>query len=604
MGLPVSFLGAFLFMPMGFLDVTINLASLFAFILVLGIVVDDAIVVGESVHAEIEKKGQSLDNVVRGVKRVAIPATFGVLTTVAAFLPQTLATGPAAAFSKAIGGVIILCLLFSLVESKLILPAHLAAMKDKPSNPKNPFHRLREILDGGLRNFIDNLYRPFIERCIHYRYTVIVAFLTVLLVAAGLFAGGLVKFVANPKIPHDFPQVRIEMNLSSSETATLETAQKVEALILEVDKQIEAKYGQKMVRDLSVSLRGRTNAQIMAILVEPNLRPIDTFALSAMWREQMPALPGVKTLNIEDSIMNGGRDDGDISFRLEGKNKDQLKEVANKLKEKLNSMTGVGDVNDSMQSATDEVQLELKPLAYSMGLTLSDVASQVNFSYYGLEAQRILREGEEIKVMIRYPKESRNSISDIQDVRIITPAGAEVPLAEVAKINLVDGVSRIRRENAKRTVNVWASVDTNQAEPFKIAEEIRDEYLPSLLKNYPGVQSSVAGRIQEEMDSVAEQIRDFALSMMIIFALLAIPLRSYSQPILIMSVIPFGVVGAVFGHIVMGMTMSSLSFFGIIAVAGVVVNDSLVMVDFVNKAREEGIAIKQAVVEAGCKRFR
>ncbi len=604
MGLPVSFLGAFLFMPMGFLDVTINLASLFAFILVLGIVVDDAIVVGESVHAEIEKKGHSLDNVVRGVKRVAIPATFGVLTTVAAFLPQTLATGPAAAFSKAIGGVIILCLIFSLVESKLILPAHLAAMKDKPSNPKNPFHRLREILDGGLKNFIENLYRPFIERCIHYRYTVIVGFLTVLIVAAGMFEGGLVKFVANPKIPHDFPQVRIEMNLSSSETATLETAQKVEALILEVDKQIEAKYGQKMVRDLSVSLRGRTNAQIMAILVEPDLRPIDTFALSAMWREQMPPLPGVKTLNIEDSIMNGGRDDGDISFRLEGKNKDELKEVANQLRAKLNSMAGVGDVNDSMQSATDEVQLELKPLAYSMGLTLADVASQVNFSYYGLEAQRILREGEEIKVMIRYPKESRNSISDIQNVRIITPSGAEVPLVEVAKINLVDGVSRIRRENAKRTINVWAAVDTNQAEPFKIAEEIRDEYLPSLLKNYPGVQSNVAGRIQEEMDSVAEQIRDFALSMMIIFALLAIPLRSYSQPILIMSVIPFGVVGAVFGHVVMGMTMSSLSFFGIIAVAGVVVNDSLVMVDFVNKAREEGIALKQAVVEAGCKRFR
>jgi multidrug efflux pump subunit AcrB len=249
-----------------------------------------------------------------------------------------------------------------------------------------------------------------------------------------------------------------------------------------------------------------------------------------------------------------------------------------------------------MQSATDEVQLELKPLAYSMGLTLADVASQVNFSYYGLEAQRILRDGEEIKVMIRYPKESRNSISDIQNVRIITPAGAEVPLVEVAKINLVDGVSRIRRENAKRTINVWAAVDTNQAEPFKIAEEIRDEYLPSLLKNYPGVQSSVAGRIQEEMDSVAEQIRDFALSMMIIFALLAIPLRSYSQPILIMSVIPFGVVGAVFGHVVMGMTMSSLSFFGIIAVAGVVVNDSLVMVDFVNKAREEGIALKQAYI--------
>ena len=226
-----------------------------------------------------------------------------------------------------------------------------------------------------------------------------------------------------------------------------------------------------MIRDLSVSLRGRTSARIMAILVEPDLRPIDTFQLSAMWREQMPPLPGVKTLNIEDSIMNGGRDDGDVSFRLEGKDINKLKEVAAKLKEKLNSMQGVGDVNDSLQSATDEVQLELKPLAYSLGLTLSDVASQVSFSYYGLEAQRILRDGEEIKVMIRYPRESRNAVSDITDARIITPTGVEVPLAEVAKVNIVDGVNRIRRENAKRTVNVWAAVNTDQAEPFALQKK-------------------------------------------------------------------------------------------------------------------------------------
>ena len=604
MGLPVSFLGAFLFMPIGFLDVTINLASLFAFILVLGIVVDDAIVVGESASAEIEKHGHTLDNVVRGVKRVAMPATFGVLTTIAAFLPQTLATGPGAAFSKAIGGVIILCLIFSLIESKLILPAHIAAMKDRKPNPKNPLHRARRVMDSGLKSFVDNYYTPFVGRCIHYRYTVIIGFMSLLIVSAGMFAGGLVKFVPNPKIPHDFPRIDIEMNLASSEQATLETAKKVEQLILSVDNQLKEQYGKPMIRDLSVSLRGRTQANIMAILVEPDLRPIDTFALSALWREQMPNLPGVKTLTIQDSIMNGGRDDGDISFKLEGKNAQVLKEVAGKLKIKLQSMEGVGDVNDSMQSATDEVQLDLKPLAYSMGLTLADVASQVSFSYYGLEAQRILREGEEIKVMIRYPEDERNSISDIDSVRIITPTGAEVPLSEVANISLVDGVNRIRRENSKRTVNVWAAVNTDQVEPFAIAQQIRDEYLPSLLKNYPGVQSNVAGRIQEEMDSADEQLRDFALSMIIIFALLAIPLRSYSQPLIIMSVIPFGVVGAMFGHMVLGMTMSSLSMFGIIAVAGVVVNDSLVMVDFVNKARAEGVAIKQAVMQAGARRFR
>ena len=500
--------------------------------------------------------------------------------------------------------MIILCLIFSLIESKLILPAHIAAMKDRKPNPKNPLHRARKVMDNGLKSFVDNYYTPFVGRCIHYRYTVIVGFMCLLIVSAGMFAGGLVKFVPNPKIPHDFPRIDIEMNLASSEQATLETAKKVEQLILSVDNQLKEQYGKPMIRDLSVSLRGRTQANIMAILVEPDLRPIDTFALSALWREQMPNLPGVKTLTIQDSIMNGGRDDGDVSFKLEGKNAQVLKEVAGKLKTKLQSMEGVGDVNDSMQSATDEVQLDLKPLAYSMGLTLADVASQVSFSYYGLEAQRILREGEEIKVMIRYPEDERNSISDIDSVRIITPTGAEVPLSEVANISLVDGVNRIRRENSKRTVNVWAAVNTDQVEPFAIAQQIRDEYLPSLLKNYPGVQSNVAGRIQEEMDSADEQLRDFALSMIIIFALLAIPLRSYSQPLIIMSVIPFGVVGAMFGHMVLGMTMSSLSMFGIIAVAGVVVNDSLVMVDFVNKARAEGVAIKEAVMQAGARRFR
>ncbi|MEJ2912781.1 efflux RND transporter permease subunit [Pseudoalteromonas sp. C12FD-1] len=604
MGLPVSFLGAFLFMPIGFLDITINMVSLFAFIIVLGIVVDDAIVVGESASAEIEKHGHSLDNVIRGVKRVAMPATFGVLTTIAAFLPQAMASGPGAAFSKAIGVVIILCLIFSLIESKLILPAHIAAMNPRKPNPKNPLHKLRNIVDNGLKHFVQNYYTPFIGHCIHYRYTVIIGFLCILIVSAGMFAGGLVKFVPNPKIPHDFPRITLEMNLASSEQATLETARKIEDVLLKVDKELEEQYGQSMIRDLSVSLRGRTEANIMAILVEPHLRPIDTFELSTLWREQMPPLPGVKTLNIQDNIFSGGRDDGDVSFRLQGKNADELKEVAGKLKAKLQSMEGVGDVNDSLQSATDEVQLDLKPLAYSMGLTLADVASQVSFSYYGLEAQRILREGEEIKVMIRYPESERNSISNIQNARIITPTGAEVPLSEVAEVKLVDGVNRIRRENSNRTVNVWAAVNTDQVEPFAIAQEIRDTYLPSLLKSYPGVKSNVAGRVQEEMDSADEQLRDFAISLMIIFALLAIPLRSYSQPLIIMSVIPFGVVGAMFGHVILGMTMSGLSMFGIIAVAGIVVNDSLVMVDFVNKARAEGMAIKQAVMQAGAKRFR
>ncbi len=604
MGLPVSFLGALLLMPLGIFDITINVASLFAFILVLGIVVDDAIVIGESAHAEVEEHGHSMENVIRGVKRVAMPATFGVLTTIAAFLPMLIDDGPGRAFSLSIGGVIILCLIFSLVESKLILPAHLAKMKMKPHNPKNPLHNLRDKIDSGLKYFVQNIYRPAITKAIHYRYTVFIGFISILMISGGMFAGGLVKFVSTPKIPHDFANVNIDMTLSSSEAATLSAAQQMEALIIKVDKQVKAEYGQKMVQDISVRLQGRTSARIMARLVDPELRPIDTFQLADMWREQMPPMAGVKSLLIRDSIFGGGRDDGDISFRLEGKDIKELRAAATQLKQKLGTIKGIGDVNDSMQTSTEEVRLDLKPVAHSLGLTLANVASQVNFGFYGLEAQRILRDGDEIKVMIRYPEAERNSIGQIQDVRITTPAGGEVLLSEVAEISLVEGVNSIRRENALRTINVWASVDTEQAEPMKISKDIKENYLPNLLKSHPGVSTQLAGKIQEEMDGIAKQIRNFVISLMMIYALLAIPLKSYTQPLIIISVIPFGIVGALYGHLFLGMTMSSLSFFGIIAAAGVVVNDSLVMVDFINKAREQGVSIKDAVVNAGCRRFR
>ena len=614
MGLPIAFLGTMLMLPASFVGVTINVISLFGFILVLGIVVDDAIVIGESIHNEIEEKGQSVDNVIRGAKRVAMPATFGVLTTVAAFVPMVISTGPGSQESHAIGFVVIFCLLFSLVESKLILPAHLAKMKveEEPadSGPKhrrprrNPFYVLRQSIDNGLKHVIEHFYRPFLTRALHYRWGVFAGFSAVLLISAGLFASGMVRFIPQPKIPHDFPEVRIEMTVSSSEQATLAAAQAVAQMMLDVDKQIERELGQGMIDDMQVDLRNRTNANVMVKLVDPDLRRMDTFALSDRWREAMPDMPGVKTLTIRDNLFGGGRDDGDISFRLEGSDPDQLKAAATELKAKLQTLKGVGDVNDSMQSTTDEVQLALKPLAYSLGLTLADVASQVSFGFYGLEAQRILRDGEEIKVMIRYPEEERNAISQVQNVLIKTPDGTEVPLSEVAEIQVVDGVSRIRRENSKRTLSVWASIDQDQAEPMEITREISKNYLPKMLESYPKVNSYVSGRIRETMEAQQEQMINFIISLLFIYALLAIPLKSYLQPFIIMSVIPFGIIGAMFGHIVLGMDMSGLSMFGIIAAAGVVVNDSLVMVDYVNQSRKQGVAIKEAVVMAGCRRFR
>ncbi|MCO4800266.1 MAG: efflux RND transporter permease subunit [Colwelliaceae bacterium] len=604
MGLPVCFLGTLLLMPMEFIDVTINVISLFAFILVLGIVVDDAIVMGESAHDEIEESGHSTESVIRGVQRVAMPATFGVLTTIAVFVPFLFGEGPSSAFGKAIGSVVVLCLIFSLIESKLILPAHLVKMKIKEFNPKNPLDRLRAWIDSKLKTFIETKYRPALAVCIEYRYAVLMFFISLMLISAGLFGGGFVRFIGQPKIPHDFPQVNVEMNVDASEKSTLKTLLNIERIIYQIDEKIEAEHGSSMISDMQVDLRSRTRGRVMVKLVIPKLRPINTFELAELWRAAIPKYPGMKSLTINDNLFGGGRDDGDIAFRLESQSDEQLLAAAKVLKEKLNSLKGVGDVNDSRQTSAKEVQLELKPLAYSLGLTLSNVASQVSYSFYGLEAQRILRDTEEVKVMVRYPLEQRSSVGHVDDVMIQAPNGAELPLSELAVISLTDGVTRIRRENGNRTINVWASVDAEQVEPFEVAKDIRDNFIPQLLRQFPQVQSEVSGRIQEEMESADSQLRDFVISLLVIFSLLAIPLKSYSQAVMIMVVIPFGVIGAVMGHFILGMDLSALSVMGILAASGVVVNDSLVMVDYVNNARKSGVPLKDAVMFAGTKRFR
>ncbi len=429
-------------------------------------------------------------------------------------------------------------------------------------------------------------------------------FVGIMLISAGLFTGGQIRFVGQPKVPHDFPRITVEMNVDAAEKSTLNTVLAIQNILFRIDNDIETKHGHGMISDMQVDLQSRTQAQVMVKLVEPERRAMDTFELADMWRNAIPQFPGVKSLTISDDLFGGGRDDGDIAFRLESQDDAQLLLAAKDLKAKLNTLKGVGDVNDSRQTSAKEVQFELKPLAYSMGLTLAEIASQVGYSFYGLEAQRILRDSEEVKVMVRYPQVERSSVGDVDDVMIKAPNGAELPLSELAVINLTDGVTRIRRENGNRTINVWASVDAEQVEPFKVANDIRDNYIPQLLRQYPLVKSEVTGSIQEEMESINDQLRDFAISLMVIFSLLAIPLRSYSQATMIMIVIPFGIIGSVLGHLIMGMDLNALSIMGILAAAGVVVNDSLVMVDYVNSARKRGETLRGAVIHAGTKRFR
>ncbi|RUO55363.1 efflux RND transporter permease subunit [Pseudidiomarina homiensis] len=603
-GIPICFLGTIALMPLPMFDISINMISLFGFILVLGIVVDDAIVIGESAYSEIEKYGKSTDNVVRGAKKVAIPATFGVLTTMVAFIPMLMVDGGMGAIWESIAWVVILCLAFSLVESKLILPAHIAAMKfSKGGGEKlNAFQRGRNKISDSLRVFVERYYRPFLAKCLHYRYTTLASFIGMFILMIGLISGGVVRWVFFPNIPSDFIQTSVEMQPGSSEDATIRALQTIEDALMRVNEQIKEEEGEGVVRHTNVWLQGTTNGMIMSELQKGEDREIDGFGIINRWRQETPEIAGVKAINFQGSIGGGGG--FDVEFQLAGDDLEQLSAAANDLKEVFGQFDGVYDIEDTFGAGNDEIILETKPLATAMGITLSDLANQVRYAFYGAEAQRIQRGDEEVRVMVRYPINERQSVGNLEDMKLRTSDGALIPFTELADIRFAKGYNTITRIDRERSVRVRARVDKERVEPFEVVRQVREQHIQPILDNYPSVSFQLEGASQDEAEATNSLAIGFVLALFAIFALMAIPLKSYSQPLIIMSVIPFGMIGAVIGHWIIGMPISILSLFGIIALAGVVVNDSLVMVDYVNQARRDGVKLRQAVQDAGSARFR
>ena len=597
-GLPVCFLGAVMMMPI--FGVTINILSLFAFIMVLGIVVDDAIVIGEASYTEIEAKGGGVENVVRGAKRVATPATFGVLTTIAVFAPFTMASGPQGQFFYNIAMVCILCLVFSLIESKLILPAHIAHTKFSEVRKDS----WRAKFNKAFKNFVNVKYRGFVSFCTEWRWTVLTTFVALLMISIGLFQANYVRFVFMPKVSHDFPSISIEMNETVSDTRTINALKTIEQVITDVDREIEAEYGQKMVKDMLSFNQGRTEARIVVPLVDEELRPFDAFELSRRWRAAIPEIPGVKSFSIRDDVNDNG-DGDDFGYLLFGGDIEVLNAAGREFISMLQQEEGLFDVSSTIDPASKEIQLELLPVAYDLGLSLADVARQVGNSFYGGEAQRVIRDGgEEVKVMVRYPKLTRERMAELKYTVITTPQGREVMLGDVASLTEEPGISYIRREGGFRSVYVWGAIDSQLVEPNEVVKTIEDKLLPQLKEKFPSVKTELGGSIEEEQAQQNEQMMFFLAGMMMVYVLLAVPLKSYAQPLIIMSVIPFSITGAIWGHFFMGLDMSMMSTYGLVAAAGVVINDSLVMTDYVNQKRKEGFSIKDAVIEAGCARFR
>jgi multidrug efflux pump subunit AcrB len=604
-GLPIAFMGAFFLMPT--VDVTVNMLSLFGFILVLGIVVDDAIVIGESAYTNIREKGHSVDHVVEGVLKVAVPATFGVLTTIAAFLPILMVTGISGQFFSAIGWVAILCLIFSLVESKLILPAHLAHMKIKhyEKDTHNVFVRFQRFFSEGLHHFVDDRYAPMLKKALQHRYLTLSIFISMLILSIGLLAGGILRFVFFPDITADFLQVNLEMNEGTPSSQTHEALRIVQAGLWEVDRQVSEEQGLEsgaVVTSALAFARNDTSGQIITELVKENEDVITGPEVLRRWRAEVGEIPGVKTLGFEGATGPGGGPS--ISLQLIGTNIEQVGRAAKELETRIRQYEGVYDIRNSYERGTPEIKLNIKPEAEALGLTLSDLARQVRAGFYGEEVQRVQRGQDEVKVMVRFPRDERDSVGYLDNMRIRTPDGGRVPFHAVAEVEMSESPTRIRRFDRERAAQVSAEVDKQNYEPGKITADIIEKELPEVLAQFPGVRHRLSGESQAASEVQHDLIKGALFAVFLIYALMAIPLRSYSQPLIIMSVIPFGTIGALVGHWILGIQVSMMSFFGIIALAGVVVNDSLILVDFVNRERRLGIPLLQAVTDAASKRFR
>ncbi|KAF7767735.1 hypothetical protein PCIT_a3822 [Pseudoalteromonas citrea] len=597
-GLLVSFLGAMLMMPL--FGVTINLISLFAFIMVLGLIVDDAIVVGESVDKEVTLRGNSYDAVEAGVKKVAKPAIFGVLTTIAVFFPFIFSDGSQSELFKGISVIVIFCLVFSIIESKLILPSHLANMS-AASRKSSGF---RYVLNERLSAFSHGPLANAVEWAVSKRWSVLLLFMCTFVFSLSLVHFGHVKSISDPMVPIDQPEISIELNDNASIDAVEHAAQTFQDMLKREEQKIMDEFGQGMIKDILIENSGQTDLKFTVVLVAENIRPINTFDLSRRWRENMPDIIALKAIHIKDDVLGRNNRFGDFGYFLFSDNMEDLNAAAKLLAAEFRKLEGVYEVGSNISVGRKELVMELKVLANTLGLTLSDIGRQVHHSYTGAEVERFNRNGEEIRVLVRYPQESRNSISELQYKRIQTPSGDEVFLGDVVSFIEQEAITTIRRESNKRSVYVFGSIDVEEVRTSQVISQVRVNILPLIKDKYPSVSTDIGGRIKETNSEKDQMLLFTVASLLTVYILLAIPLKSYFQPLLIMSIIPFCVVGSIFGHWVVAEDFSLVSIFGLIAAAGVVINDSLILVDRINSKISDLTPVPQSVTEAVSERFR
>ncbi|MGI9239227.1 MAG: efflux RND transporter permease subunit [Verrucomicrobiales bacterium] len=614
-GIPISFAGGMIFMPV--FGITANLMSVFGFIIVLGLVVDDAIVTGENIYSKLRTGMDPLEASVLGAKEVAVPVTFGVLTTVVAFLPLLFFSGHWATYAKQIPPVVAPVLLFSLIESKLILPAHLKHLKTGRTKI-GFFAGIQKSIADRLEWCVERLYSPSLAFAINPRSSFVTVFFAMALLMFGYAKSGRLGFVSTPTVDRtritasiDFPT---DTPLETTDTYILRIAAAVEqlkreftdgdtgnSLILNVysetgddgwgGTQIDATEGDVSIEIMSPSIRS-----------EPGPRNSD---ISKRWQELVGEIPEAYSFRVRGE--HGGsrrdREEEPIELELRGPGSEQKNEIAREIEALFEGYDEIADAWARVNDGSDELEISLKPRAAELQLTQQMLATQIRQALFGQEAQRVLRGRDDIRVMVRLTQEERQSLHTLDTLKIRTPAGGEVSLASVAEVNQVKAPGRLERVDGAEVIDIGARPKDEDVDLMRIAKEVAPA-IQQLVNGGEGLSYRYTGYIAENEDSKRRTLILSIALMLALYALLAIPFKSMVQPIFVLLAVPFGVIGALLGHIIMGITPSYLSVFGMLALAGVVVNDSLVMVDFINRRREGGMPLREAILTAGPMRFR
>ena len=605
-GVPISFLGAFT--TMAYFDLTLNLMSAFAFIVVLGIVVDDAIVTGESVYRHLRLGEEGADAAINGTNAVAVPVTFGVLTTMVAFAPLAFIDGRFGAIMAPVAAVVMCVLLFSLIESKLVLPAHLRHLRSTPGDDASRLAKWQQSFANGFEEKIIRYYRPVLKLLTEHRYATLAGFVGVLAMMLSLIFSGWTQFTFMTRVEGETARASLAMPVGTQ----FEVTDRHVRRMLDAAQELQLKYadenGASAIRHVLASTgsqRGSQGSQygrVQIELVPVEQRPVDvsTRQIIAEWRRLIGVVPGAESLTFRADFFRAG---DPIDVQLSGSSFEEMNEVAATIKQHLETYPTVYEIADSLSDGKEELRIELKQQAHVLGLSRSDIVSQVGQAFKGFEAQRIQRGRDDIRVIVRLSANERADFATLNEMLIRTPGGNEIPLGHVADLIPGKGPESIRRIDRFRTLNITAEVEKQNTNMTALTNELR-EYIDQLLVRYPGVSYEMEGEAREQRASFASLQSGVVIVLFVIYCMLALPLKSYIQPIVIMSIIPFGLIGAVIGHWLMGYTLSMLSVLGLMALTGVVVNDSLVLVDAVNRQVRAGRPLVDSILDAGVVRFR